>query len=85
MSSFPILDLVVGIIFVYLLLSIITSSAVELWFSILKTRARLLEQWLVRIFNLPALSSSGVPLTAANGQPVSLGREIMNHCMVTVL
>ncbi|MDQ6761475.1 MAG: hypothetical protein M3015_02475 [Bacteroidota bacterium] len=85
MSSFPILDLVVGIIFVYFLLSINTSSAVELWFSILKTRARLLERWLVRIFNLPALSSSGIPLIDADGQPVSLGREIMNHCMVTGL
>lgn len=85
MSSFPIFDLVVGIIFVYFLLSIITSSAVELWFSILKTRARLLEKWLMRIFNLPALSSSGIPLTNANGQPVSLGEEIMNHCMVTGL
>ncbi|MEO8110512.1 MAG: hypothetical protein ABI594_10785 [Ginsengibacter sp.] len=85
MSSFPILDLVIGIIFVYFLLSIITSSAVELWFSILKTRARLLEKWLTRIFNLPALSSSGVPLINADGQPVSLGQEIMNHCMVTGL
>ncbi len=85
MSSFPILDLVVGIIFVYFLLSIMTSSAVELWFAVLKTRARLLERWLMRIFNLPALNSSGVPLTNADGQPVSLGEEIMNHCMVTGL
>ncbi|MEO6638742.1 MAG: hypothetical protein ABIN25_10710 [Ginsengibacter sp.] len=35
MSSFPIPDLVAGIIFIYFLLSIITSSAIELCFSIL--------------------------------------------------
>ncbi len=85
MSSFPILDLVVGIIFVYFLLSIITSSAVELWFSILKTRARLLERWLKRIFDRQALNSSGAPMVDENGKAISVGEEIMNHCMVTGL
>ena len=79
MSSFPILDLVIGIIFIYFLLSIICSSAVELWFSILKTRARLMEDWLKQIFNLPALDSNGQPLN------VSIGQSIMDHCMVTAL
>jgi len=79
MSSFPILDLVVGIIFIYFLLSIICSSAVELCVTIFKSRAFLLEVWLKQTFNLPALDSEGKPLN------VSLGQAIMDHCMVTVL
>ena len=62
MSSFPILDLVIGMIFIYFLLSIICSSAVELWFSILNTRAKLLAQWLTQIFDSPALDSNGKPV-----------------------
>lgn len=79
MSSFPILDLVIGIIFIYFLLSIICSSAVELCVTIFKSRAFLLEVWLKQTFNLPALDSEGKPLN------VSLGQAIMDHCMVTVL
>ncbi|MGN6533021.1 MAG: hypothetical protein ACTHK0_14865 [Ginsengibacter sp.] len=79
MSSFPILDLVIGIIFIYFLLSIICSSAVELFLSIFKSRAGLLENWLKQIFNLPALNSEGKPLN------VSVGQAIMDHCMVTAL
>lgn len=84
MSSFPILDLVVGIIFIYFLLSIICSSAVELWFSIRNTRGRLLAQWLIRIFDTQALDSNGIP-KIKNGKPVSVGQAIMDHCMVTAL
>jgi hypothetical protein len=79
MSSFPILDLVIGIIFIYFLLSIICSSAVELFLSIFKSRASMLENWLKQIFNLPALDSEGKPLN------MSVGEAIMNHCMVTAL
>ncbi len=79
MSSFPILDLVIGIIFIYFLLSIICSSAVELFLSIFKSRASLLENWLKQIFNQPALDSEGKPLN------VSVGQAIMDHCMVTAL
>ena len=43
MSSFPILDLVIGIIFVYFLLSIISSAAIELILTGLKARSKLLE------------------------------------------
>lgn len=85
MSGLPILDLVVGIIFIFFLLSIICSSAVELWVSIRSTRAKLLEQWLKRIFDLPALDSNGAPKLNAAGKPVSVGQEIMDHCMVTAL
>ena len=79
MSSFPILDLVIGIIFIYFLLSIICSSAVELFLSIFKSRASMLEGWLKQIFNLPALDSEGKPMN------VSVGQAIMDHCMVTAL
>ena len=81
MSGFPILDLVVGIIFIYFLLSIICSSAAELWFSLLKTRARLLEQWVRKIFDKPALDSQGNPALNPDGSIVTLGQSIIDHCM----
>lgn len=72
MSSFPILDLVIGMIFIYFLLSIICSSAVELWFSILNMRSSLLTKWLIGILNEPALDSSGSLIKRLNkkGVPV---------------
>ena len=85
MSGFPILDLVGGIIFIYFLLSIICSSAAELWFSLLKTRARLLEQWVKKIFDKPALDSQGNPALNADGSVVTLGQSIIDHCMTTAL
>jgi len=53
MSSFPILDLVIGMIFVFFLLSIISSSAVEIVLTVQKIRAKMLEAWLVEIFKEP--------------------------------
>lgn len=85
MSGLPILDLVVGIIFIYFLLSIICSSVVELLFTFLRTRAKLLEAWLTEIFDQPALDSQGHPLKNANGGAVTLGQAIMDHCMITAL
>lgn len=79
MSGFPILDLVVGMIFIFFLLSIVCSSAVELWFSIWRTRASLLEKWLRRIFDSPALRSDGTPAG------ISVGQAIMDHCTATAL
>ncbi len=77
MSGFPILDLVVGIIFVYFLLSIITSSAVEMILTGFRARAALLEEWLYTIFNKP--------IVQPDGTKVSLGQAIMDHCSVTAL
>ncbi len=77
MSNFPILDLVVGIIFVYFLLSIITSSAVEMILTGLKARAALLEEWLFKIFDKI--------ITQPDGTKLSLGQAIMDHCSVTTL
>jgi hypothetical protein len=51
----------------------------------LKTRARLLEQWLKRIFDSPALNSYGLPLVDHNNEPITVGKAIMDHCMVTAL
>ncbi len=77
MSGFPILDLVVGIIFVYFLLSIISSSGVEMILTGLKARATLLEEWLTKIFNKT--------ITQPDGTRVTLAHAIMDHCSVTAL
>ena len=77
MSGFPILDLVVGIIFVYFLLSIISSSGVEMILTGLKARAALLEEWLTKIFNKT--------MTQPDGKTVTLAHAIMDHCSVTAL
>jgi hypothetical protein len=77
MSGFPILDLVVGIIFVYFLLSIICSSAIEIILTGMRARATLLEEWLTKIFSKE--------MRAPDGTQVSLGHAIMDHCSVTAL
>jgi hypothetical protein len=77
MSSFPILDLVVGIIFIFFLLSIICSSIVEMVLTVKRVRANILGQWLLTIFN--------TKITNAQNEPVSLGHEIMDHCALTAL
>jgi hypothetical protein len=77
MSGFPILDLVVGIIFVYFLLSIISSSLVEIILTALKARSKLLEAWLFKIFDKT--------ITQPDGTTLRLGQAIMDHCSVTVL
>jgi hypothetical protein len=79
MSSFPILDLVIGMIFIFFLLSIICSSAVELWFSLLQTRSKVLAEWLKKIFDSKALDSHG------NVTEETVGQAIMDHCMVRAL
>lgn len=76
MSGFPILDLVVGMIFIYFLLSIISSSGVEMVLTTFKLRAKLLEKWLLTIFAKDI---------SINGKNVPLGQAIMDHCTVTVL
>jgi hypothetical protein len=77
MSGFPILDLVVGMIFVYFLLSIISSSAVEIVLTAKKVRAKVLEKWLYNLFDKQ--------ITQADGTTLSLGQAIMDHCSVTAL
>src|SRR5882724_3289082 len=80
MSNFPILDLVAGLIFVYFLLSIISSSAVEIVLTLSKTRAKVLEAWLRRIF------SETVTIPGKDGpKEVTLAEAIMDHCSTTAL
>ncbi|HVG12970.1 MAG TPA: hypothetical protein VM843_08195 [Flavisolibacter sp.] len=86
MTGFAILDLVVGMIFIFFLLSIITSSAVEVVLTVTKLRAKILAKWLRSIFNLPALLPDGSSkLHPVHGTPVTLGQSIMDHCMLTAL
>ena len=77
MSSFPILDLVVGIIFIFFLLSIICSSIVEMILTVRRVRAQVLGRWLLTIFD--------TKITDADNNQVALGQEIMDHCAVTAL
>lgn len=77
MSSFPILDLVVGLIFVYFLLSVFCSSAVEMILTVQKVRAKVLEKWLYTIFDKE--------ITQPDGKKLSLGQAIMDHCSITAL
>lgn len=76
MSGFPIIDLILGMVFVYFLLSIISSSVVEMLMAGVKARASLLEDWLFKIFDKPI---------EIGGKQISLGQAIMDHCSVTVL
>lgn len=77
MSGFPILDLVIGLFFIFFLLSIISSSVVEIILTIAGVRAKVLGQWLLRIFD--------TQITDSNGKQTPLGQELMNHCALTAL
>lgn len=77
MSSFPIIDLVVGMIFLYFILSIISSSAVEMILTGMKVRSDILSKWLCSIFD--------VKVTQPNGTQQPLGQAIMDHCSITAL
>jgi hypothetical protein len=77
MSGFPILDLVIGMIFIYFILSIISSTVVEIILTAKRIRARLLEKWLLTIFDKKMKQPDGTEIT--------LGQAIMDHCSVTAL
>lgn len=77
MSNFPIIDLVVGMIFIFFMLSIITSSGVEMILTVGKYRASMLEKWLRSIFNKDII--------LPGGKVISLGQALMDHCSITAL
>jgi len=77
MSGFPILDLVIGLFFIFFLLSIISSSIVEIVLTVTMVRAKILGEWLLRIFD--------TEITDAKGIKTPLGQVIMNHCALTAL
>jgi hypothetical protein len=79
MSGFPILDLVAGMIFIYFMLSIVCSSAVEIILTFMNARAAVLAKWLKLIFDkevAPKINET---------PPINLGQAIMDHCSVTAL
>jgi hypothetical protein len=76
MSGFPILDLVIGMIFIYFLLSVISSSAVEMIITAAKARSKILAEWLNRIFDT---------VIKEDGKEKTLGQVIMDHCAVVAL
>jgi hypothetical protein len=77
MSGFPIVDLVIGMIFIYFLLSIISSSAVEMVLTGWKIRAKVLAKWLCTIFD--------TKVDKPDGTQIALGQAIMDHCAITAL
>ncbi len=70
MTSFPILDLVLGMIFIYFLLSIISNAIIEMAMQYTRARAEVLEKWLKSVLD-------------ENGSELS--KLIMNHTAVKVL
>jgi hypothetical protein len=77
MSSIPILDLVAGMVFFYFLLSLISSSAVEMILTGLNCRAKMLGKWLTDTFK--------EPVPQPGGGTVPLSKAIMNHFAITAL
>lgn len=77
MSGFAILDLVIGLVFIFFVLSIITSSVVEIILSRLKVRSKFLTRWLLHIFDKKMIM--------ADGKALRLGEGIMDHCLTTGL
>ena len=65
MTSFPILDLIAGMIFIYFLMSIICNAIFEGFSSIWKIRAKLLEEWIRT--TLPKLAESFLDHSIING------------------
>ncbi|MDQ6813312.1 MAG: hypothetical protein M3040_06240 [Bacteroidota bacterium] len=77
MSGFPIVDLVIGMIFIYFLLSIISSSAVEMVLTGWRVRAKVLAKWLCTIFD--------TEIAKPDKTTIKLGQAIMDHCSITAL
>ncbi len=77
MVNFPLLDLIFGMIFIYFLLSIISSSFVEIILTFFKLRSKVLEKWLITIFEKE--------IAVRNNPNEKLGYSIMNHCTNTAL
>src|SRR5438045_8382034 len=48
--TFPIIDLVAGMIFIYFLLALVNNSCIELYSAFIKLRASMLKKWIVSAF-----------------------------------
>ena len=54
MTSFPILDLVACLIFIYFLLALINNSCIELYAEFIELRASMLKEWIKNTFDSAA-------------------------------
>lgn len=75
MSGFAILDLVIGLIFIFFLLSIMCSSILELIANFINMRANTLRRWFIATFS-EKLRNGQV------GTGNTLGAEILNHTLI---
>jgi hypothetical protein len=80
MSNFPILDLVVGMIFIYFLLGIITNAIIEFILTLFNARAGILKQWILKTF-----SANVTGLINVTGKPTTLGQALLNHSAISTL
>ena len=84
MTSFPAVDVAIGLSFAYFLLSVLSTTITETLARVMKTRAKTLESWLKAVFHDPAGAADhyenflGTPivkaLTATVTTPVSGAR-----------
>lgn len=75
--GFPILDLILGLIFIFFVMSIISSAVVEMIMTKWGYRQKILTKWLVTIFDKQVLQPDGTI--------VRLGQSITDHCLTTAL
>lgn len=68
MDSLGILDLVIGLFFIYFVFSVICTSIVEGLSQLLRWRSETLEKWLIDLFNNESSKTNG-----SNGKPASDG------------
>lgn len=77
MSGFPILDLLLGLVFVFFILSIISSAVVESIITRGRYRSKVLTRWLLTIFDKKIIQP--------DGKVLKLGQAIADHCLTTAL
>lgn len=77
MTGFSILDLILGLVFIFFLLSIISSAVVEAILTRRNIRSKVLTKWLFTIFDKPFLQP--------DNKRVRLGQAISDHCLTTAL
>ncbi len=77
MSGFPILDLLLGLVFIFFILSIISSAVVEVVMTKMNYRSKILTRWLMTIFDKQ--------LMQPDGNIIKLGQAIADHCLTTAL
>jgi hypothetical protein len=75
--GFPILDLILGLIFIFFVMSIISSAVVEAILTQRKFRSKILTKWLMTIFDKQ--------LMQPDGKVMKLGQAIADHCLTTAL